>query len=184
MNKCPTHGFFWEERCLKCSTQMSDQPKPIGEPCDCEGYNEDGRLICQKERGHDSEIPMPKPTGEWTAEHVRRLGGYIDWTLSGCEKIADSHNADLAAEREKWIGHGGALAGAAVEEIQQLHEKVQTLVDALTKVRGWLQRNEQGIQGANLLSVRQNREWQKELDALAKVKEGKQLSSQDKKSCA
>jgi ankyrin repeat protein len=49
-------------------------------------------------------------------------------------------------------------------------EARQPLVDELTEVVNWLKHNEQAIQGANLLDVQQNRNWQKRL---AKVKEGK-----------
>jgi hypothetical protein len=37
-----------------------------------------------------------------------------------CEELQQQ----LAAEREKWIGHGGAVAGAAVDEIQQLRQQL------------------------------------------------------------
>ncbi len=80
------------------TSRPHDQPKPTGEKvsggtrldcgtfippkpttgCDCEGYNEDGRLICNKERGHDTDLPMPT-----TGENMIWNG---DCKVEGCER--------------------------------------------------------------------------------------------------
>ncbi len=77
---------------------MSDQPEPTtSQRTQCPSC---GQLIPMQQ-----ELVQPKPTGEWTPEHVKALGGYIDWTLTGCSKVAEAHNAALdeavdAAEQE------------------------------------------------------------------------------------
>ncbi len=75
--------------------EVSTQPKPTGEYiCPCHGYKYQSRECCL----HIDE-DQPNHTVEWTVESVWKEfshGGVLR-----IKKLADAHNAALAAEREK-----------------------------------------------------------------------------------
>ncbi len=112
---------------------MSDQPKPTGE----QEFGE--QIFCWKcgrpYHTADRECPncggqnltpdlCAKPTGEWTAEYVE------GFAHSG--RIADAHNAALAAEREKVQAYEGALIKIANDPNC---DRCQVAVNALSGVK-------------------------------------------------
>ncbi len=83
---------------------------------------------------------QPKPMSEWTAETVSDMAFPSDNGTQGWQRIADAHNAAIAAEREKAKDAQDeafaayAEADAIQEQLAAEREKVQTLVDALRQI--------------------------------------------------
>ncbi len=133
-----------------------DQPKPTGEPecCWC------GQEMSKHDMSHDPRVmpsqPLPKPTGEWTAR--KAATGYIAglyWgnieiyrqslvALEDLERIADAHNATLAAEDEKakaaWrrvvtleqqLAAREAFSKRVEKQLATERERAEKLMDAL-----------------------------------------------------
>ncbi len=106
---------------------MSDQPKPTS----------DTEEIHEEVRG---KVDQPKPTGEWTlvprALHFNMMCDDaviyegITSEMQG-KHLADSHNAALAAEREKVQTYEGALIKIANDPNC---DRCQVAVNALAKV--------------------------------------------------
>jgi hypothetical protein len=87
--------------------------------------------------GHQTQIleensQVAKTLQEWTPALLSRLFDTECSPEEAIKRICSLHNAALAAEREKWIGHGGSIAGAAVEEIQQLREQLAAEIRNVT----------------------------------------------------
>ncbi len=119
------------------------------------------------------EIEEPKPIGEWTAAYVSEI-----WQSGGNQNVANAHNAALAADRKETEGwkrdkkqlREQALAAEREEkkrysaatwdmadlrrELDAEREKVQTLVDALLKLRQNQKRGQKPIIDASLAKVR------------------------------
>ncbi len=79
---------------------------------------------------------QPKPTGEWTDRDIYDLGlPYDEVLMDACQNIADSHNAELAAEREAWTTNGLNAVAGKEREIAALDHEIQKLSEQLAAER-------------------------------------------------
>ncbi len=136
-------------QCGKCGEWVSNFAKHRHQPKPREEIEKDYRRIIAREN-----VESPKPTGEWTAEQVRKMLSDYSGERNVYQDIADAHNSALAAHKQQ----AESMLATSKRVNDQLRKQLAAERELL----------EQGITaGADW-------DWHNRVKAaLAKVKEGK-----------